>query len=219
MKLYTCVNKWYSVRQTTCALRNARIKRPINVIIIIIIIYIIVIITQLTILCQKWKQADKILEQIMGFIASYDLQSLKSYWDHLERRVFCHLEYTHQHNVNKIRIGVLRYLVLKSRDGDDDNGDINGDEDDVTDDDNGDDDDVTDDDNGDDDDDGGGDDDDGKWHFHRLFLCYYFLENRSGFTGIKANLYSVGGFELIFINHIKSAAFSRQTSENNLKPP
>ena len=38
MKLYTCVNKWYSVRQTTCALRNARIKRPINVIIIIIII-------------------------------------------------------------------------------------------------------------------------------------------------------------------------------------
>ena len=40
MKLYTCVNKWYSVRQTTCALRNARIKRPINVIIIIIIIII-----------------------------------------------------------------------------------------------------------------------------------------------------------------------------------
>ena len=38
MKLYTWVNKWYSVRQTTCALRNARIKRPINVIIIIIII-------------------------------------------------------------------------------------------------------------------------------------------------------------------------------------
>ena len=36
--IYTCVNKWYSVRQTTCALRNARIKRPINVIIIIIII-------------------------------------------------------------------------------------------------------------------------------------------------------------------------------------
>ena len=58
----------------------------------------------------------------MGFIASYDLQSLKSYWDHLERRVFCHLEYTHQHNVNKIRIGVLRYLVLKSC-GDDNNGD------------------------------------------------------------------------------------------------
>ena len=37
--IYTCVNKWYWVRQTTCTLRNARIKRPINVIIIIIVIF------------------------------------------------------------------------------------------------------------------------------------------------------------------------------------
>ena len=31
--------------------------------------------------------------------------------------------------------------------------------------------------------------------------------------------YSIGGFEWIFINLIESAAFSLQTSENNLKPP
>ena len=31
--------------------------------------------------------------------------------------------------------------------------------------------------------------------------------------------YSIGGFEGIFINLLKSAAFSLQTSENNLKPP
>lgn len=55
-----------------------------------------------------WVQADKILEQLLGFISTFDLLGLKNYWDHLERRIFSHLEYTHAHNVNKLRISVLR---------------------------------------------------------------------------------------------------------------
>ena len=35
----------------------------------------------------------------------------------------------------------------------------------------------------------------------------------------KAIEYSIGGFEWIFINLLKSAALSLQTSEHNLKPP
>ena len=38
-------------------------------------------------------------------------------------------------------------------------------------------------------------------------------------NGFKAIVYSICGFEWIFINLLKSAAFPLQTLENNLKPP
>ncbi|XP_071476056.1 WD repeat-containing protein 91-like [Diadema antillarum] len=59
-------------------------------------------------------RADKILDQLLGFISTYDLSGLKSYWDHLERRVFSHLEHTHAHNVNKLRISILRLYVVNA---------------------------------------------------------------------------------------------------------
>ncbi|XP_071487234.1 WD repeat-containing protein 91-like [Diadema antillarum] len=59
-------------------------------------------------------RADKILDQLLGYISTYDLSGLKSYWDHLERRVFSHLEHTHAHNVNKLRISILRLYVVNA---------------------------------------------------------------------------------------------------------
>ncbi|XP_030841451.1 WD repeat-containing protein 91 [Strongylocentrotus purpuratus] len=62
----------------------------------------------------KGFRADKILEQLLGFISTFDLLGLKNYWEHLERRIFSHLEYTHAHNVNKLRISVLRLYVVNA---------------------------------------------------------------------------------------------------------
>ncbi|XP_041476366.1 WD repeat-containing protein 91-like [Lytechinus variegatus] len=62
----------------------------------------------------KGFRADKILEQLLGFISTFDLLGLKNYWEHLERRIFSHLEYTHAHNVNKLRISILRLYVVNA---------------------------------------------------------------------------------------------------------
>ena len=44
-------------------------------------------------------------------------------------------------------------------------------------------------------------------------------QERHAWQMFKAIVHSIGGFECMFINLLKSAAFSRQTSENNFKPP
>ena len=44
------------------------------------------------------------------------------------------------------------------------------------------------------------------------------LKNGKIFTTWWQIMYSIGGFEQIFISLLKSVAFSLQTSENNLEP-
>ena len=49
------------------------------------------------------------LEQLLQSIWSYDLAGLRSYMEHLDRRVFSHLEANQVANVRKLEVSILRY--------------------------------------------------------------------------------------------------------------
>ena len=57
-----------------------------------------------------FKQVDKIVDQLLGYVWIYDLAGLQTFWEHLERRVFARLECSHAANVRKLEISLLRYV-------------------------------------------------------------------------------------------------------------
>ncbi|XP_071946900.1 WD repeat-containing protein 91-like [Antedon mediterranea] len=60
----------------------------------------------------KGFRSNRIVDQLFTFINMYDLMGLRSYWDHLDRRLFSRLESTYSSNVKRLQISVLRlYLV------------------------------------------------------------------------------------------------------------
>ncbi|XP_035673814.1 WD repeat-containing protein 91-like isoform X1 [Branchiostoma floridae] len=63
-------------------------------------------------------RADKVVDQMIGYIQQYELGALREYWGHLDRRVFCRLEHAHSTGVNKLSRSLLRlYLVHAMQNG------------------------------------------------------------------------------------------------------
>ncbi|XP_057674799.1 WD repeat-containing protein 91 [Corythoichthys intestinalis] len=63
---------------------------------------------------EKGFRVDKIIDQLLQFIQSFDLSGLKDYWLYLDRRLFCRLEDVYRPTVNKLRASLYRYYVINT---------------------------------------------------------------------------------------------------------
>ncbi|CAI5785834.1 repeat-containing 91 [Podarcis lilfordi] len=59
--------------------------------------------------CNK---VDKIVDQFLQFVHSYDLAALRDYWSYLDRRLFSRLEDMYRPTVNKLKISLYRYYLV-----------------------------------------------------------------------------------------------------------
>lgn len=57
-------------------------------------------------------QVDKIVDQFLQFVHSYDLAALRDYWSYLDRRLFSRLEDMYRPTVNKLKISLYRYYLV-----------------------------------------------------------------------------------------------------------
>ncbi|XP_077353254.1 WD repeat-containing protein 91 [Festucalex cinctus] len=63
---------------------------------------------------EKGFRVDKIIDQLLQFIHSFELSALKDYWLYLDRRLFCRLEDVYRSTVNKLRASLYRYYVVNT---------------------------------------------------------------------------------------------------------
>ncbi|CAI9563155.1 unnamed protein product [Staurois parvus] len=61
---------------------------------------------------EKGFRVDRIVEQLLQFIQSYDLNGLLEYWGYLERRLFSRLEDVYRPTVNKLKTSLFRYYLV-----------------------------------------------------------------------------------------------------------
>uniref|UniRef100_A0A8D2L069 WD repeat-containing protein 91 n=1 Tax=Varanus komodoensis TaxID=61221 RepID=A0A8D2L069_VARKO len=61
---------------------------------------------------EKGFRVDKIVDQLLQFIQSYDLAALRDYWSYLDRRLFSRLEDVYRPTVNKLKISLYRYYLV-----------------------------------------------------------------------------------------------------------
>ncbi|XP_042324195.1 WD repeat-containing protein 91 isoform X2 [Sceloporus undulatus] len=61
---------------------------------------------------EKGFRVDKIVDQLLQFVHSYDLASLRDYWSYLDRRLFSRLEDVYRPTVNKLKISLYRYYLV-----------------------------------------------------------------------------------------------------------
>ncbi|XP_070539797.1 WD repeat-containing protein 91-like [Ptychodera flava] len=57
-------------------------------------------------------RSDKIVDHLYSFVAVYDLDGLKNYWKHLDKRIFARLEYTYNSTVRRLELSLLRLYVI-----------------------------------------------------------------------------------------------------------
>lgn len=57
-------------------------------------------------------RVDKIVDQLYQYILSYDITSLRDYWDYLNDRFFKRLDYQHNSNVKKLEMCLLRLYIV-----------------------------------------------------------------------------------------------------------
>ena len=60
-------------------------------------------------------QADKIVEQLMAYVGSHDLQHLREYWAHLNQRFFSRLEQRYAISVRKLEVSLLKLYVVNAQ--------------------------------------------------------------------------------------------------------
>ncbi|XP_006819561.1 WD repeat-containing protein 91-like [Saccoglossus kowalevskii] len=60
----------------------------------------------------KCFRANKIVEQLYQFISAYDLEALRQYWKHLNRRILTRLEYVHNTIIRKLEVSLMRLYVV-----------------------------------------------------------------------------------------------------------
>ncbi|XP_067936694.1 WD repeat-containing protein 91-like [Watersipora subatra] len=60
----------------------------------------------------KGFRAELLVERIIGFVFSHDLQSLKDFWAYLEIRIFSRLERQYHTSTKKIYFSILKYYVV-----------------------------------------------------------------------------------------------------------
>ncbi|XP_053574951.1 WD repeat-containing protein 91 isoform X1 [Bombina bombina] len=61
---------------------------------------------------EKGFRVDKIVEQLLQFIQSYDLSGLLDYWAYLERRLFSRLEDVYRPTIHKLKTSLFRYYLV-----------------------------------------------------------------------------------------------------------
>ncbi|XP_007434372.2 WD repeat-containing protein 91 [Python bivittatus] len=61
---------------------------------------------------EKGFRVDKIVDQLLQFVHSYDLAALREYWSYLDRRLFSRLEDMYRPTVNKLKISLYRYYLI-----------------------------------------------------------------------------------------------------------
>ncbi|XP_053109859.1 WD repeat-containing protein 91 isoform X2 [Hemicordylus capensis] len=61
---------------------------------------------------EKGFRVDKIVDQLLQFVHSYDLTALRDYWSYLDRRLFSRLEDVYRPTVNKLKISLYRYYLV-----------------------------------------------------------------------------------------------------------
>ncbi|KAJ7329967.1 hypothetical protein JRQ81_016141 [Phrynocephalus forsythii] len=61
---------------------------------------------------EKGFRVDKIVDQLLQFVHSYDLTALRDYWTYLDRRLFSRLEDVYRPSVNKLKISLYRYYLV-----------------------------------------------------------------------------------------------------------
>ena len=59
-------------------------------------------------------QADKIVEQLMAYVGSHDLQHLREYWAHLNHRFFSRLEQRYAASVRKLEVSLLKLYIVNA---------------------------------------------------------------------------------------------------------
>ncbi|XP_075993473.1 WD repeat-containing protein 91 [Genypterus blacodes] len=63
---------------------------------------------------EKGFRVDKIVEQLLQLVLTFDLSGLKDYWMYLDRRLFCRLEDVYRSTVNKLRTSLYRYYLINT---------------------------------------------------------------------------------------------------------
>uniref|UniRef100_A0A8D0CDF0 WD repeat-containing protein 91 n=1 Tax=Salvator merianae TaxID=96440 RepID=A0A8D0CDF0_SALMN len=63
---------------------------------------------------EKGFRVDKIVDQLLQFVHSYDLAGLRDYWSYLDRRLFSRLEDVYRPTVNKLKSNLYRYYLVYS---------------------------------------------------------------------------------------------------------
>ncbi|OCT88094.1 hypothetical protein XELAEV_18016721mg [Xenopus laevis] len=60
----------------------------------------------------KGFRVDRIVEQLLQFVQSYDLNGLVEYWAYMERRLFSRLEDVYRPTINKLKTSLFRYYLV-----------------------------------------------------------------------------------------------------------
>ncbi|XP_063303623.1 WD repeat-containing protein 91 [Pelobates fuscus] len=63
---------------------------------------------------EKGLRVDRIVDQLLQFIQSYDLNGLLDYWAYLERRLFSRLEDAYRPTIHKLRTSLFRYYLVNT---------------------------------------------------------------------------------------------------------
>ncbi|XP_031557069.1 WD repeat-containing protein 91-like [Actinia tenebrosa] len=57
-------------------------------------------------------RVTKIMDQLLVYVSSYDISSLRDYWEHLDKKFFKRLDYQHYSNVRKLETCLLRLYIV-----------------------------------------------------------------------------------------------------------
>uniref|UniRef100_T1IIU8 WD repeat-containing protein 91 n=1 Tax=Strigamia maritima TaxID=126957 RepID=T1IIU8_STRMM len=62
----------------------------------------------------KGFRADKIVDQLCSYVTNYDLTTLRETWNHMEQRIFCHLEQQFSGAVRKLENSLLKMYIVNT---------------------------------------------------------------------------------------------------------
>ncbi|XP_038071030.1 WD repeat-containing protein 91-like [Patiria miniata] len=62
----------------------------------------------------KKLRVDKVLDHLLNSVWNYDLAAVRGYMEHLDRRIFSHLEYSQMTNVRKLEVSILRLYIVNA---------------------------------------------------------------------------------------------------------
>ncbi|KAM4634162.1 WD repeat-containing protein 91-like [Polymixia lowei] len=63
---------------------------------------------------EKGFRVDKVIDQLLQSVQSFDLTGLREYWFYLDRRLFSRLEDVYKSTVNKLRTSLYRYYLVNT---------------------------------------------------------------------------------------------------------
>ncbi|XP_033757120.1 WD repeat-containing protein 91-like isoform X2 [Pecten maximus] len=61
---------------------------------------------------ERGLRADRLVEQLYSYIVTYDLASLREFWNNLNHRLFSRLEQRYMPSVRKLEVGLLKFYIV-----------------------------------------------------------------------------------------------------------